>query len=146
MWKNQMEKQLNWWVAEAYCVYVIKLFHIVLPSRIRKELRKCISYFFSFGVFHPLDSISCWFLVFSLFLGWPRWTNPTRSILAGLTPAGSTHSSWLGPSHKKRKKETFYFSFYLSFLNPFFRKKHKQKIVKKIKKHFVAYNQVSHKI
>jgi len=39
-----MEKQLNWWVAEGYCVYVIELFDIVLSKRIRKELRKCISY------------------------------------------------------------------------------------------------------
>jgi hypothetical protein len=39
-----MEKQLNWWVAEGYCVYVIELFDIVLLRRIRKELRKCISY------------------------------------------------------------------------------------------------------
>ena len=44
MWKNQMEKQLNWWVVEGYCVYIIELFDIVLPRRIRKELRKCISY------------------------------------------------------------------------------------------------------
>jgi hypothetical protein len=39
-----MEKQLNWCVAEGYCVYVIELFDIVLPKRIRKELRKCVSY------------------------------------------------------------------------------------------------------
>jgi len=39
-----MEKQLNWWVVEGYYVYVIELFDIVLPKRIRKELRKCISY------------------------------------------------------------------------------------------------------
>jgi len=39
-----MEKQLNWCVAEGYYVYVIQLFDIVLPKRIRKELRKCISY------------------------------------------------------------------------------------------------------
>jgi hypothetical protein len=31
-------------VAEGFCVYVIELFHIMLPRRIRKELRKCISY------------------------------------------------------------------------------------------------------
>ena len=39
-----MEKQLNWWVVEGYYVYVIQLFDIVLPSKIRKELRKCINY------------------------------------------------------------------------------------------------------
>jgi hypothetical protein len=39
-----MKKQLNWWVAEGYYVYVIDLFDIVLPRRIIKELRKCISY------------------------------------------------------------------------------------------------------
>jgi hypothetical protein len=44
MWKNQLEKQLNWWVAEGYYVYVIELFDIMLPSRIIKKLRKCISY------------------------------------------------------------------------------------------------------
>jgi hypothetical protein len=31
-------------VAEGYCVYVIELFDIVLPRRIRKELRKYINY------------------------------------------------------------------------------------------------------
>jgi hypothetical protein len=31
-------------VAEGYCVYVIELFDILLPKRIRKELRKCVSY------------------------------------------------------------------------------------------------------
>jgi hypothetical protein len=35
---------LNWWVIEGYYMYVIELFDIVLPKRIRKELRKCISY------------------------------------------------------------------------------------------------------
>jgi hypothetical protein len=35
---------LNWWVAKGDCMYVIELFDIVLPKRIRKELRKCISY------------------------------------------------------------------------------------------------------
>ena len=39
MWKNQMEKQLNWCVTKGYYVYVIELFDIVLPKRIRKELR-----------------------------------------------------------------------------------------------------------
>jgi hypothetical protein len=39
-----MEKQLNWWVVEGYYVYEIELFDIVLPMRIRKELRKRISY------------------------------------------------------------------------------------------------------
>jgi hypothetical protein len=39
-----MDKQLNWWVVEGYCVYVIELFDIVLPKRIRKELKKYISY------------------------------------------------------------------------------------------------------
>jgi len=39
-----MEKQLNWWVVEGYYVYEIELFDIVLPMRIRKELRKHISY------------------------------------------------------------------------------------------------------
>jgi hypothetical protein len=39
-----MKKQLNWWVAEGYYVYIIDLFDIVLPRRIIKELRKCISY------------------------------------------------------------------------------------------------------
>jgi hypothetical protein len=34
-----MKKQLNWWVAEGYYVYIIELFDIVLPRRIRKELR-----------------------------------------------------------------------------------------------------------
>jgi len=125
MWKNQMKKQLRW-VVEAYCVYVIKLFHIVLPSRIRKEPRKCISNFFSFGVFHPFDSISCWFLVFSLFLGWPKWADPTRSILAGLTPAMSTHSGWLGPSQKNKKEKRKLFIFLFKSI---FRKKHKQKII-----------------
>ena len=44
MRKYQMEKQMNWWVAEIYCMYVIELFDIVLSKRLRKELRKCISY------------------------------------------------------------------------------------------------------
>jgi hypothetical protein len=44
MRKNQMEKQLNWWVVEGHYMYVIELFDIVLPRRIRKELRKCIGY------------------------------------------------------------------------------------------------------
>jgi hypothetical protein len=34
-----MEKQLNWCVTKGYYVYVIELFDIVLPKRIRKELR-----------------------------------------------------------------------------------------------------------
>jgi hypothetical protein len=39
-----MKKQLNWWVAEGYRVYVIKLFDIMFFRRVRKEIRKCISY------------------------------------------------------------------------------------------------------
>jgi hypothetical protein len=42
MRKNQIEKQLNWWVAEGFKVYIIELFDIVLPRKIKKELRKCI--------------------------------------------------------------------------------------------------------
>jgi hypothetical protein len=34
-----MEKQLNWCVIKGYYVYVIESFDIVLPKRIRKELR-----------------------------------------------------------------------------------------------------------
>ena len=39
-----MKKQLNWWVVKGYHVYAIELFDIMFFRRVRKELRKCISY------------------------------------------------------------------------------------------------------